>query len=230
VAIARVNARWVDGRKGRWVPADAWARQSGTRPVPGSDLWMFMPVVTEPILVRGAQVTTSHQLVPGRSEIFVFSDGDLLEWSGSRVKLFFNPFAREVRATVVLAHESHGKPAGTLLGTFEQSDRLTRFTRRKLGYGDDRDIGREVTAENSRALVNAVKAIGAPAPAPSRIANRQSPMAKGETGTKPQMDADGRGCGTPDRQSAIANRQSPPARALRPSRAWLDQAEAALLS
>jgi hypothetical protein len=244
VAIARVNARWVDGRKGLWVPADAWGRQTGTRPVPGDDLWMFMPVVTEPLLVRGTQVTVSLPLVPGRSELFVFSDVRLLDWSGSRVKLFFNPFAPEVRATVVLAHDSHGKPAGTILGTFEHTDRLTRFTRRKLGYGEDKDIGRETTAESSRALVNAVKAIGAPAPVPKRIANRPLPIAdsqdaksaKGEAAVQPRMDTDGHGCRdirNPPPELRTPNselRTPPPSPAPRVKRAWLEAAEAAFLS
>lgn len=212
-AIARCNDRWVTGRLGRWQPSAAWATQTATRPIPATDLWMFCPRITDPLLVDWTNVRTTVPLVPGRSEQFTFSAVWLSEWHGARVKLFFNPLAEETQATAVLAHDWQGHRAGTVLGRLEQVDRLTRYTRRALGYGLDVDIGRGTTSESARALVSSVKAIGGQAQSP--IANRQSPTesrqgaedAKREIQRKPQMDADGRGCRNPSSEPRTTNHE-----------------------
>jgi hypothetical protein len=163
-AIERVNQRWVDGRQGRWQPAAWWARQSATRRIPAHDLWMFAPRITAPVTVEWTQVRTSLTLIPGRSEQFTFSAPWLGDWHGAKVKLFFDPLAPECSATAVLAQDFQGHRAGTVLGTLEQIDRLTRYTRRALGYGLDPDIGRDAASLSARQLVADVRAVRAAAP------------------------------------------------------------------
>lgn len=167
-AIDRCNARWVDGRQGRWRPVEWWNKrpENATRQIAAEDLWMFTPVITDPLKVQWNQVATSVPMLPGRSERFVFSSPWIADFHGARVKLHFDPWAEKCLATAVLCEPFNGHRAGKVLGQLEQVDRLTRFTRRALCLTSEGDIGREITAGASRKLVTDVKAIGAPASAP----------------------------------------------------------------
>jgi hypothetical protein len=167
-AIDRVNGRHVNGRLGRWVPAKLWAQQEGTRQVASEDLALFAPVMRVAKL-DWHQVTCSVQLVPGRSEQFVFGRDDIGDFHGARLKLFFNPLAEDCRAYAVLAHDHAEWKVGHRLGFLEQRDRLTKMTRRALMYGMDSDTGRAGAAAASRALVQSIRVIGAESPARKRV-------------------------------------------------------------
>jgi hypothetical protein len=162
-AIARCNQRWVDGDTGRWQPAEWYARESAAHltPVDATRAWLFSPHITQPLLVDGALVETSLQLLEGISTRFTFGEDWLVEWHGARVKLHFNPISPDCYATAVLAHEHRGHRAGHVLGRLEQQNLTTKYTRRALGYGLDPDTGREFAAATSRGLVRATKSIRA---------------------------------------------------------------------
>lgn len=161
-AIAEHNAGWVNSdRYGRWIPQEFFRSESKDhlRRVAPQDAWMFSPVVTEPLTVRGFQVQTTFPVMPGHSIKFVFNAPFLSEFHGEQVKLFYNPFAPDVCAKVVLAKAVRDHRAGEVLGDADQIDAYARFSRRAFGYGADPDIGLEATKQNAQALRRVVEAI-----------------------------------------------------------------------
>ncbi len=162
-AIARCNHRWVDGRQGRWQPQPWFERSApaALRRVADDDLWMFTPHITEPLRVDFHKVTTSVQLIPGRSERFEFGAPWLPDYDGARVCLHFDPCAEDCEATAVLAQDYGDRRAGTVLGRLQQQDRYTAYTRRALGYGLDVDPGTGNVSAAARRLVADVRAVGA---------------------------------------------------------------------
>ncbi len=123
------------------------------------DAWMFSPVITDPLSVRGARVQTSVPIMPGFSTQFSFGADWLAEFHGAKVHLHFNPFASECDAMVVLAQPWGDRRMGEPLGKAIQFDRLARRTRRVMGYGLDPDIGQTEAAAHSRALRRSVQAV-----------------------------------------------------------------------
>lgn len=159
--VAEFNRQWVSSeRYGRWIPGEFYAAKSPAmlRRISPRDAWMFSPVITEPLTVQGFAVTTTVPLIPGHSIKFVFADESLVEISGRKVKLYFNPFAVDCIATAVLAEAAGPYQAGRVMGQLRQVDRLARFTRRAMGYGLDPDIGLEAARSHQQALRRHVQA------------------------------------------------------------------------
>ena len=155
------NSGWVTGsRYGRWIPRDFWNAKAPAhlRPLDAGSAWMFSPVVTEPLTVRGFTVRTTVRLMDGMSQVFHFSAQWLGEFSRAKVKLFFNPFL-DAPAKVVLAEDFRGFKAEAILGDAEMIDRHARFNLRKLGYGAFPDIGLAAARQNAQALRRSVVAI-----------------------------------------------------------------------
>lgn len=165
-AIRQVIADWnahrvQSDRYGSWVPQEFWNTHSSTqlRRIRTEDAWMFSPVITDPLSVRGARVQTSVPIMPGFSTQFSFGADWLAEFHGAKVHLHFNPFAAECDAMVVLAQPWGDRRMGEPLGKAVQFDRLARRTRRVMGYGLDPDIGQTEAAAHSRALRRSVQAV-----------------------------------------------------------------------
>jgi hypothetical protein len=161
-AIAEHNSQRVVSRQyGKWVPAEFFARKAPAhlRRLDPESAWIFSPTITEPLLIQGFKVRKSVCLMEGYTEVFDFSAEWMAQYSGVRVKLYFNQFAPDCLATVVLAQTFQGRKAGEVLGVAEQINRMTRFRRRALGYGEDPDIGLEAAKRNAQALRRSVVAI-----------------------------------------------------------------------
>jgi hypothetical protein len=159
--VAEFNRQWVSSeRYGRWIPGEFYGSKAPAmlRRISPRDAWMFSPVITEPLTVQGFAVTTTVPLIPGHSIKFVFADESLVEISGRKVKLYFNPFAADCVATAVLAEAAGPYQAGRVMGQLRQVDRLARFTRRAMGYGLDPDIGLEAARSHQQALRRHVQA------------------------------------------------------------------------
>jgi hypothetical protein len=139
---------------GQWIPQDYFERLAPKhlRKLDPKMAWMFSPVVTDPLKVRGFKVRTTVKLMEDYSEVFDFSAEWMANFNGATVKLYFNPFAPDCLATVVLAQNFSGHHAGEILGVGEQINRMTRFRRRILGYGLDPDIGLDASRRNAQAL------------------------------------------------------------------------------
>ena len=161
-AIAEHNSQLVKSvQYGRWVPRDLWDRfaKKNLRQLSPSQAWMFSPVITDPITVRGFKVRKTVCLMEGYSEVFDFGAEFLADYNGALVKLYFNPFAPHCVAQVVLAANWHGKKAGTVLGEAEQINRMTKFRRRAFGYSEDFDTGLDAVKRHAQALRRSVVAI-----------------------------------------------------------------------
>ena len=146
---------------GRWVPRELWDKYKAKnlRQLSPSQAWMFSPVITDPITVRGFKVRKTVCLMEGYSEVFDFGADFLADFNGALVKLYFNPFAPHCVAQVVLAANWHGKKAGTVLGEAEQINRMTKFRRRAFGYSEDFDTGLDAVKRHAQALRRSVVAI-----------------------------------------------------------------------
>jgi hypothetical protein len=155
-AVAEQNAQWMNSPQyGRWQPGPWFARDAhkATRKLHPQDAWMFSPVITRPLIVRGFCVQTSVPLMAGFSLKFHFGADFLADHIGDEVILHFNPFAPDCEAMVVHAR------SGQLLGPAEQINRHARFTRRAFGYGADPDIGHIAARKHAQALHRTVAAI-----------------------------------------------------------------------
>ena len=146
---------------GSWVPAEwfAAAAPRHMRHLNPTDAWIFAPVVTDPLLVRGSTLKTSFLVMPGYSWRFDYSAPWFLDYSGARFRLHFNPFEPEAVAKVVLAEDFHGERAGTVLGDAVQINWHTRHNRRLLGIDETEDIGLVRTRMNAQALHRSAIAI-----------------------------------------------------------------------
>jgi hypothetical protein len=156
-AIAEQNAQWMNSQQyGRWQPGPWFARDAHkvTRRLAAQDAWMFAPVITKPLIVRGFSVGTSVSLMPGFSLKFHFDLGDFAaDLIGDEIILHFNPFAPDCVATAVHAR------TGKLLGECQQINRHARFTRRAFGYGADPDIGHIAARKHAQALHRTMMAV-----------------------------------------------------------------------
>ena len=167
-AIEDHNGGWVNhSRYGRWVPQTFWTEKSpaNLRPLDEECAWMFSPVISQPLTVKGFTVKTTVRLMDGMSQVFHFGAEWLRKFHGAPVKLFFNPFI-DAPAKVVLAADFKGTKAETVLGDAEMIDRHARFNLRKLGYGaapDGQpgfpDIGLAAARQHAQALRRSVVAI-----------------------------------------------------------------------
>jgi len=161
-AITEHNEQLIISRQyGRWIPREMFERMASKRmrKLEPEQAWLFSPVITDPLTVRGCKVRKSVCLVEGSSEVFDFSAPWMHDYAGALVKLYFNPFAPDCIAMVELAQDFAGQRAGKILGHAEQINWMTRFRRRAMGYGEDPDIGRDATARNAQALRRSVVAI-----------------------------------------------------------------------
>ncbi|HEY4415929.1 MAG TPA: helix-turn-helix domain-containing protein [Verrucomicrobiae bacterium] len=161
-AITEHNSQLVKSRQyGQWIPRQLWDRYKiqNLRKLEQEQSWIFSPVITDPLTVRGFKVRKTVCLMEGYSEVFDFSADWMHSLQGALVKLYFNPFAPDCIATVVLAQDFQGRKAGVILGHAEQINRMTRFRRRAFGYGTDLDIGLDATRRNAQALRRSVVAI-----------------------------------------------------------------------
>lgn len=151
--IAEYNAHTiVSPQYGQWIPRDWYAKDARTRRLPACDAWMFAPVATDPLTVRGFLVRKTVNMMPGLSLCFDFSADWLHEYNGVLVTLHFNPFAPDCEAVIVLAQDFNGERRGTVLGSAAQINRTTRYGRRTFGYGADPDIGLAQVKQNAQAL------------------------------------------------------------------------------
>ena len=153
-AIVEHNEQWIHSRQyGDWQPQEYFQKSATPwlRRLNPADAWMFAPVITDPLTVRGYTVRKTVPMMEGCSEVFDFNADWLGEFKGALVKLFFNPFTPESPATIVLAQDFEGRKAGTVLGTAPQVNRMTNFRLRAYGY-DTPDIGLAAAKSNAQAL------------------------------------------------------------------------------
>lgn len=161
-AIADWNAHTVVSRQyGSWVPQEWFAREAKAmlRPLAANDAWMFAPVVSPALRLRGLDIKTTFNVMPGYSMQFNFSAPWFVDYHGARVQLHYNPHRPECEAMVVLAEPFQGEAAGTVLGPAVQMNWHTRHNRRLLGIEETEDIGLVRTRMNAQALRRSVVAI-----------------------------------------------------------------------
>jgi hypothetical protein len=166
--IAEHNAGWINhSRYGRWIPQELWSAKAPKilRPLDPEAGWMFAPVVSVPLTVKGFTVKTTVRLMDGLSQVFHFGAEWLKDFHGSKVKLFFNPFL-DAPAKVVLAEDFRGTKAESILGDAEMIDRHARHNLRKLVYGSGPDgqsgfpdIGLQAARQHAQALRRAVVSV-----------------------------------------------------------------------
>lgn len=162
--IAEYNAHTiVSPQYGNWIPSEWFAKEADKklRKISTTDAWMFSPVATDPLTVRGFLVRKTVNMMPGLSLCFDFSADWLHEYDGALVQLYFNPFAPDCEAVIVLAQDFNGERKGTVLGSAKQINRVTRLSRRVFGYGSDPDIGLDAVKQNAQALRRSQVAIKA---------------------------------------------------------------------
>jgi hypothetical protein len=156
-AIAEWNSHLLQSDQyGSWIPGQFFQRAKVLRPLNPADAWMFSPVVTDPLLLRRQDVTTSYQVMPGWSMVFNFSAPWFHEYHGARIRLHYNPHIPECDAMVVLAEDFHGERSGTVLGPAVQINWHTRHSRRLLGIDEQEDVGLVQTRMNAAALRRSV--------------------------------------------------------------------------
>lgn len=160
-AISEHNNQLIEySRYGKWIPREFWEAKAPAqlRRLDADSEWMFSPVITQPLTVRGFSVKTTVKLMDGLSQVFHFGADFLQEFHGARVKVFFDPFV-DAPAKIVLAENFHGHRAETILGNADMTDRHARYNLRKLGYGAFPDIGLQAARQHAQALRRAVVAI-----------------------------------------------------------------------
>jgi len=185
-AIAEWNGHLVQSKQyGQWVPRDFFEKFKGKnlRRLEPEQAWMFSPCITDALTVRGFKVRKTVCLMDGYSEVFDFSAEWLHEFNGALVKLYFNPFAPDCVATVVLAQNFQGRKEGLVLGQAEQINRMARFRRRALGYGEDTDIGLEATRRNAQTLRRSAVAIRTDGGAGAQVHEARNGVGQGEVVT-----------------------------------------------
>ena len=153
--IAEHNATPVNGRYGFFSPQELFLAKAhlNSRPFDPASAWRFSPTITDPLKVRSTIMQTSVTLLPGFSQKFSFNImGVANDFFGASVRLYFNPFAPDCTAKIVLADGHNGHPAGTVLGDAEMHDREARYSRRWLHYSEQIDNGLAVTKANAQAV------------------------------------------------------------------------------
>ncbi len=160
-AIDEHNAQRIQhSRYGKWIPNEFWLAKASSqlRKLDHDSEWMFAPVVSPEILVKGFTIKTTVRLMDGLSQVFHFSAQWLQQFHRAPVRVHYNPFA-DVPGKVVLAADFKGHKANTVLGDAEMIDRHARFNLRKLNYGTFPDIGLAAARQNAQALVRVAKSV-----------------------------------------------------------------------
>ena len=202
--IADYNAHTIVSKQyGQWIPRDWFAKEAdkNLRKLPASDAWMFSPVATDPLTVRGFLVRKTVNMMPGLSLCFDFSADWLHEYDTAQVQLFFNPFAPDCEAVIVLAQDFNGERSGTVLGSARQINRTTRYGRRMFGYADDPDIGLDAVKQNAQALRRSVVGIKTDGSAGVQTHEHRNGLGQGE-----RLEASGLGR---DSRSEVAEMAQP---------------------
>lgn len=150
---------------GSWVPRERWLAQLSEardlrrlRPLPAGSAWMFAPVVRE-WTVRGNTVGGAIQVMEGTSVQWDFAAPWLVDFAGARVRAHFDPAAPVAEATLVLLDNVRDHQAGEVLGTAVQVNRVARYARRTLGWGDDPDVGREMRQAAAAGMRSTVRTL-----------------------------------------------------------------------
>lgn len=164
-ATAERNAQAIHSPNyGSWVPEERWAAQLAEarergrlRPLADETAWLFAPEARE-WTVQGGTVGGSVQLMEGCSVRYDFAADWLPQYSGHRVRCHFDP-AGAPEATLVLLENSRDRSAGEVLGVAVQINKVARYARRVLGYGDDQDLGREMRKAQAAAMRSEVRTI-----------------------------------------------------------------------
>jgi len=161
-AIADRNSQWVKSNQyGKWIPEQRWQLRRGEgrlRPLDASSEWIFSPCVRE-WTVKGTEVGGSVNYCEGLSIRYDFSADWLWEFDGERVQLFFDPFAPQCEATLVLVNRNRTVKGGTVLGKAVQVNKTAQHARRIWGYGDDEDNGVAQAKRNAQAVRREVQTI-----------------------------------------------------------------------
>jgi hypothetical protein len=155
-AIAELNQQMVHSPQyGSWRPGEWFARDAAkvTRRLAPEDAWIFSPVITPPLVLRGYSVSKTVRMMPGFSLKFDFGADFFGEHVGDEVILHFNPFAPDCEAMVIHAR------SGKVLGPAQQINRHARFTRRVFGYGNDEDIGHIAARKHAQAMHRTMLAV-----------------------------------------------------------------------
>jgi hypothetical protein len=158
-AIDEHNAqRILHSRYGKWIPNEFWSAKAPAhlRELDAASEWMFAPVVSPALTVKGFTVKTTVRLMDGLSQVFHFSAEWLQSFHRARVRIHFNPFL-DAPGKIILAEDFKGTKAEAILGDAEMIDRHARFNLRKMGYGQFPDIGLAAARQNAQALVRVVK-------------------------------------------------------------------------
>lgn len=217
--IAEHNAHEIVSKNyGRWIPADRWQLQCNEGRLlkldAGSD-WLFAPC-QRAWTVQGAQVGGSVNIMPGFSIQFDFGAEFLLPFDGCKVKAYFDPTGCGPcgsTATIVLAQDVRDRREGEVLGVAPQINKVARYARRALGYGDDADLGlqhRQKAASALRREVRTTLPDGKPAV--------QSSEAGDGLGNNLKVERGGSGRAATAVQSAIRDPQSAMSRVAAQSR------------
>ncbi|MHB8520705.1 MAG: hypothetical protein ACYDH9_08095 [Limisphaerales bacterium] len=160
--IAEKNLTRVKSRNyGTWIPAERWEQQRGEgrlRPLDPSSEWMFSPCVRE-WTVRGHLVGGAVPIMDGFSVQYDFSAPWLPDFHGRTVRAHFDPAHPDCYATVVLAERHLDHQVGEVLGVAHQVNRVARYARRVLRWGDDPDLGLDAQKKARGALRREVRAI-----------------------------------------------------------------------
>ena len=160
------NAQAVHSKEyGSWVPQERWLAQLAEararrrlRPLPDQSAWMFAPVVRE-WTVRGNTVGGAIQIMEGTSVQWDFAAPWLVDFEGSKVRAHFDPAAPVAEATLVLLENVRNHQAGEVLGTAVQVNRVARYARRTLGWGDDPDRAIELRQAAAAGMRSTVKTL-----------------------------------------------------------------------
>lgn len=157
---------------GTWIPEERWLvqRDEGRlRPLDASSAWMFAPCVRQ-WTVQGGNVGGTVPIAEGWSIRYDFAASWLPEYDGAKVQCFFDPAAPEnqCEAVVVLTDNLRDVRAGTVLGRAIQVNKVARYARRVMGWGEDLDQGlgeRKTAASHVRREVRVLLPGGRQGPA-----------------------------------------------------------------
>lgn len=169
-AIVEHNAHRIFSEQyGTWIPDERWVEQRDEgrlRQWNPSDAWMFSPCVRK-WTVQGNCVGGSVQIADGWSCRFDFTADYLPEFDGAEVTAYFDPAAPDnaCEAVLVLNQNVRSHKAGEVIGRAIQFNKVARYTRRVLGWGDDVDGGlaeRKAAASYVRRSVRTILPGGRP--------------------------------------------------------------------
>lgn len=147
---------------GRWVPEERFQEHLAANPLPAYDTandWIFSPYVRD-WTVRGMLVGGKVPIFEEVSVPFDFSADWLPNFSGAKVRCYFDPADPDCSAMVVL-QENHGQHrAGEILGTARQINETAGYVRLVMGWGHDPvTAGHKARQQAAAAMRREVRAI-----------------------------------------------------------------------